>query len=192
MAKNLYKNSAPSKILRTLLIGGGILVLGTIAPAAGAGLIKSLISAYFKNKKFERNRFLRDLKSLQKRELVNYQEMDDGSVKIALSKKGKEIILRYQLDEIHLDKKKRWDRLWRMIVFDIPHDQKRARDALREKLVEWECYAIQKSVFITPYECEKEIDFICSVFGINRNNVLIFYVKNFEGEEKIKHYFSLF
>ena len=41
-----------------------------------------------------------------------------------------------------------------------------------------------------PYECEKEIDFIGSFYNI-RNHVLIFYINNFEGDEKLKSYFKI-
>ena len=75
-------------------------------------------------------------------------------------------------------------------MFDIPHDHKIARDAFRTKLEDLKFYSLQKSVFITPYPCEKEIEFIATVFDV-RKHVLILYVSRFEGEEKLKHHFGV-
>lgn len=84
-----------------------------------------------------------------------------------------------------------WDKKWRLVIFDIPTYQKNAREALRHKIKEMGFYPLQKSVFITPYPCEDEIDFISSVFEIDRNNVLILEVSKFEGEEKLRNYFKI-
>ncbi|MBI4034031.1 MAG: hypothetical protein HY378_00590 [Candidatus Brennerbacteria bacterium] len=99
-------------------------------------------------------------------------------------------MLTYDIDNIKL-KRQRWDGKWRLVTFDIPDSKKTAREALRRKLKELDFYPLQKSVFITPYRCEDEIDFICSVFDVNRNNVLILEVNKFEGAEKLKHHFKL-
>ena len=165
------------------------MVAATIAPAGGAQIARGLIKDYFRKKRFEREKFLRDLKNLQYRKLVDYQELPNGEIRITLTRLGKQRILEYNIDDIRLDKK-RWDGKWRMVMFDIPHRKKKGRDALRQKLRTLEFYPIQKSVFITPYECEKEIDFVGSFYNV-RNHILIFEIGNFEGEEKLKHYFKI-
>lgn len=186
----IRRNSISYKILKSALLGGGFLLIATIAPAGGAQIVKGLIKGYFRQKRFERERFLRDLRRLQVRDLIDYQELSDGKIKIILTKAGKKKILEYSIDDIQLDKSKKWDGQWRLIMFDIPHSKKKARDALRQKLKALNFYPIQKSVFITPYECEKEIDFICSFYN-TRQYVLFLTISRFEGEEKLKHYFRV-
>ena len=132
---------------------------------------------------------MQDLRRLQERQLIDYEELSDGNVKIVLTKKGEKVSLVFNLDDIQLNKKK-WDGIWRLVMFDIPHAKKKAREALRAKLKTLGFYPIQKSVFLVPYECEKEIDFICSIFEV-REHVLVLYVSGFEGEEKLKHHFKL-
>lgn len=165
-------------------------MLSSLSPMGGAQIVRSLVGEYFRKKRFERERFLRDLKRLQHRELVDYREYPDGKLRITLTKLGKRTTLYYNIDDMKLDTSKRWDGKWRMVIFDVPHYQKNARDAFRRKLAMLRLYPIQKSVFITPYECGKEIDFICSIFNI-RQYILIFTINRFEGEEKIKHYFGI-
>ncbi len=186
----LRKDSKPYKILKCLLLCGGFLLLSSISPKGGSEIITGIIKNYFYKKRFEREKFLRDLKSLQVRELVNYKESPNGEIELILTTKGKNKILTYNIDDIKLNTKKRWDGQWRMVMFDIPHNKKKARDAFRQKLTTLGFYPIQKSVFITPHECENEIDFICSIFDI-RKHILIFYIKNFEGAEKLRHHFGV-
>mgnify|MGYP001585405636 CR=1 FL=1 len=64
-------------------------------------------------------------------------------------------------------KNKKQDGYQRIIVFDIPERQRRARDAIRLKLKEFECIQLQRSVYITPYVCEKEIRAIATLLKID-------------------------
>jgi DNA-binding transcriptional regulator PaaX len=186
----IKRNSKPYKILKNIAIAGGFLVLSSIAPAAGAKILTGILGDYFRKNRFEREKFLRDLKRLQHRELINFYESENGGVTLKLTKLGREIVLSYKLDEIKLNKNRKWDGVWRLIMFDIPHEKKAARDAFRQKILSMGFYPIQKSAFLIPYECENEIDFIASIFNI-RNYILIFNVKNFEGETKLRNHFRL-
>ena len=190
MAGLIRRNSRPHKILRTILMAGGILALSMMAPKGAAQAVTGIIREYFYKKRLMKEKFLRDLKNLQNRELIEYRELDNGEVKIILTNQGKKLMLQYNLDEIKLKKNKKWDGYWKMVIFDIPNSKKSARDAFRKKLSQLGLYSIQESVFITPFECGKEIEFICSIFDI-RQHILIFYIKHFEGEEKFRHHFKV-
>lgn len=60
----------------------------------------------------------------------------------------------------------RWDGTWFMVAFDIPVELLRARDALRHALKRLGFVEFQKSVYVYPFGCESEIDFIIDHFGI--------------------------
>ncbi len=193
MIKNsprIKRNSRSYKILKTLAIGSGILVLSTISPASGAKLVKGIIAAYIRKKKFEKNRLLRDLKNLQERKLLEYRELQNGEVEMKITRQGQKVLLKYRIDEIKLKKPATWDKKWRLVMFDIPHEKRQARDAFRRKLKDLQFHQLQKSVFITPDPCEDEIDFIAEIFDI-RKYILILYVNNFEGEGKLQHHFKI-
>lgn len=186
----LQRNSRPYRILKHLALGVGFLIISTVSPLSGALAVRGLLKEYFRKKRFERYRFLNDLKNLQKRELIDYQDLGDGNVKIIITKGGQQRMLVYSIDEIKIKKTKRWDRKWHLVTFDIPHGYKKARDAFRTKLKNLEFYPLQKSVYLTPYPCEDELEFLTSVFDI-RKYVLILHVNHFEGEEKLKHHFKI-
>ncbi len=186
----IKRNYNSYNILKNVMLAGGFLVLSAVAPLSGAIFVKEMIRGYFRKKDFERKTFLRDLKRLQTRKLLDFQELPDGSLRIVLSKAGKKKALAYKLDEIKLDKKRWWDGKWRLVIFDIPNAKKRLYKVLHLKLRELEFYAIQKSVFIVPYKCEDEIDFIATLLGV-REHVLILNVASFEGDEKLRYYFRV-
>jgi DNA-binding transcriptional regulator PaaX len=86
--------------------------------------------------------------------------------KINFSEKGKNHWLRYQFRSIKLKKPKRWDKKWRMVLFDIPETHKKIRDSLRKKLKNLGFLEFQKSVFIYPFPCRDEINFIINFYNI--------------------------
>ena len=95
--------------------------------------------------------------------LVNYKEHPDGMIEMVLSEKGKHKTLRFDFDNLTIPQPKKWDKKWRLVCFDIPEKKRNLRDALRDKLryvgfIEW-----QKSLFVYPYLCKNEIDFIIEV-----------------------------
>ena len=113
----------------------------------------------------ERN--LRDaIRRLYKSKLIDYKDNKDKTVTIVLNEKGRERILKYNLDKIRIKKPSKWDNLWRLVIFDIPEDKKSGRTALVAKLKELGFYPMQKSVYIHPYECKDEIDFVAEIFGL--------------------------
>jgi len=69
---------------------------------------------------------------------------------IRLSVKGREKIQR-DFPISHWQKQ-RWDKKWRIVIFDIEEKQKRTREALRYKLRELGFGMIQESVWISPYD----------------------------------------
>src|SRR3989344_1042776 len=183
------KNSNPYKLLKILAITGAV-VISLSSPFGGTKLVKERIKHYIRKRRFERKRFLQDLKRLQRRELIKYKELPDGKVEMTITKNGTEKLLSYDLDNLQLKKPEKWDGLWRLVMFDIPHYHKKARDAFRQKLKDMRFYPLQKSVFLTPYPCEDEIDFLGTIFNV-RNCVLILDVKTFEGEGKLRHFFNI-
>ena len=113
-----------------------------------------------------------------------------GTVALTLTADGKERILNYNLDTLEIKKQDKWDGLWRIVIFDIPESKKRARDALSLKLKNMGTLAIQKSVFVCPYECKDEIDFVVEFFSL-KPFVRFLIVKDVDIELDLKKRFNL-
>lgn len=166
-----------------------------------AGIVLGLTSrpdAYFRvlkqtAKEWRRidSRALHDaIKRLYRSQLVDYQKNTDGSISLLLSHDGEKRALRYRLDTITIQKPPRWDGNWRIVLFDIPEQLKQGRDALSQKLKRLGFRPMQKSVFVFPYECKDEVDFIVEMFGL-RPYVRYLVVKEMDAALDFKNQFHL-
>lgn len=89
-----------------------------------------------------------------------------------------------------LAKPKRWDRRWRMIVFDIPEQRKSMRDRLRETVQSFGFLRLQDSVWIYPYDCEELIVLIKADLRIGKE-VLYAIIEKVENDGWIRKHFGL-
>lgn len=111
-------------------------------------------------------RLKRALQQLARRGLVRLRHLPNSETAIELTKKGKTEVLKYRIENIEIDLSQPWDGRWRVVIFDIPEHKKEARDALRRQLDRLGFWQLQKSVFVLPYPCEKEIEFLRQFFEI--------------------------
>lgn len=65
--------------------------------------------------------------------------------------------IKYALNNYRIKKPRKWDKKWRVIIFDIPEDKKNIRNVIRLKLKNCGFYQLQKSVWIHPFECKELI-----------------------------------
>lgn len=107
----------------------------------------------------------------KKQKIVSFIENTDGTVTLILTSKGRIKKLRYDLDELDVIAPEKWDGQWRLLMYDIP--KKKAREAFREKLKQLGFVRFQKSVWVHPYPCENEIDFVVAVFEIQKYVTLL-------------------
>ncbi len=131
--------------------------------------------------------------NLKRRKLIKVISEKGDYIKVELTNKGAKRVKEFTFETLKIKKPKKWDRKWRVVIFDIPIQPKRlnyARAALREKIKELGFYKLQKSVWIHPYPCEDEILLVGEIFGVTRC-VEILTVEKLLHEEKVKNYFNL-
>jgi DNA-binding transcriptional regulator PaaX len=158
------KGELVKKILLALGMTAGIGVVMVVPPL---GLtLKAIIEAVEeRGSKLSRKQTKETLTKLQRQGVLAIKEKGDEFM-MTFTEKGKKMVARYQFDQMAISKPKRWDGRWRVVVFDIPEKKRLARDVLRDKLRDLGFYQLQKSVFIHPFECEREIQLIAKVFEI--------------------------
>jgi len=118
-------------------------------------------------KRIDRKKLKNEIRQLYYSKLIQRKENPDGSTTIFLTEKGKIRALNYHFDKMKI-KKGAWDKKWRVVVFDIPEKLKQARNALRDKIKKLGFYELQKSVWVYPFECENEIEFVIEFFNIRK------------------------
>lgn len=134
-----------------------------------------------------------EMRNLSRTKLIRkIAKTKEGNYKIELTEKGRLKALEYYFLKQLKIKDKTWDGKWRMLIFDVPEELRNGRNALRWKIKKLGFYELQKSVFVIPYECKKEIDFIVNFFGMRP--YVHYGVLEIAGEEinaKIKKHFGL-
>ncbi len=100
--------------------------------------------------------------------LISEKQNKGDAITMILTDKGKEKALTYNLDEIVIKKPKHWDGKWRIVLFDIPEKRRKIRDAFRHHLNQLEFYEFQKSVFVHPFDCQNEIDYLIEFYNARR------------------------
>ena len=116
--------------------------------------------------KLDRKQLYANLERLKLQGLINLIQKRGGNEEVRLTNKGRARALEYHLENLKVDTKGKWDKKWRMVLFDIPESKKKIRDSLRRKLKQLGFLEFQKSVFVFPYPCEDEINFIINFFNI--------------------------
>ena len=104
---------------------------------------------------------------------------------------GKKRAGKYQIDDLEIAKPKKWDKKWRLVIFDIPHLQRTERNAFRSKLKELGFCQLQKSVWIHAFDCKEEIKLLREFFGLSRKQVQILLVERIEDDASLGKFFNL-
>lgn len=175
------------ELAKNILLGlaaGGLIVTVCVLPG-----MAHVLELFKPKDNRERYRIKQSLHGLQKRKFVRVYSKDGKEV-FELTEKGKTRVFKYKIDDMQLKRPKKWDGLWRVVSFDIPEKKKRARDTFNFKLKDLNFYPLQKSIFVTPYECKDEIDFISHYYFVEKD-VLYFKAKEISSEETVKKYFHL-
>jgi len=182
-----FSATAGKFLLMTLALGG-IVFAGAVLP----GILRATRgSRHFG--KYDKKQMKRAVDNLKRRKLIEIISEKDGRIRISLTNKGAKRVREFTFKNLAIQKPQKWDRKWRVIIFDIPTQPKRlnsARAALREKIKELGFYKLQKSVWIHPYPCEDEILLIGEIFEVI-SCLEILTVEKLLHETKVKNFFNL-
>jgi DNA-binding transcriptional regulator PaaX len=174
-----------TKCVLTAIGIAGLITIVAIAPNS----LQMLQLFGLGRKKYKPRSVYSTLKRLEREKIIEIHERGDRAI-MTITEKGKKRLLKYNIDDIEIKIPKKWDGKWRIVSFDIPEKQKKAREALRHKLKELDFLPLQKSLFIFPYPCKNEIDFVTRIFQVE-SYVIFLETKIIDGEYKPKKYFGL-
>ena len=180
-----WRSPRKQKIL--LLLEAGITLSMTRSVGRQSFIIRSMAREW---KKINRQYLYRVLNEFKYNRLVEYREHSDGSIKIVLTELGRRRVIQANIDTLAIPKPTHWDGRWQLVFFDVPEKKRRGRDALRLKLRELGFYEWQKSVFVHPYPCRDQIDFIVEFFEL-RSFVRYGELSNPTNEAELKLHFQL-
>src|SRR3989338_163849 len=135
--------------------------------------------------KRQRETILRSRDRLVRRGLLKYQDKN-----LYLTTKGERVLRILRLRDSALQKPKRWDKKWRVLIFDIPEKRKKLREQIRRTLASIGFMRLQDSVWLYPYDCEDFITLLKADLKTG-NAILYMVVEKIENDGKIKEFFGL-
>ncbi|MEK7576698.1 MAG: hypothetical protein AAB482_03300 [Patescibacteria group bacterium] len=170
-----------------LLLATGVILGLTHSPDKYSRTLKNAKKAW---KTINDRALHRTIRQLYRAKLLDAKDNPDGSVTMILTDNGKTRAMTYQIDEMQISKMNKWDHKWRVVLFDIPERQKKARNALSNALKKLGFCQFQKSVWIYPFECKNEVDFIIELFSL-RPYVRFLLADHIDNELDLKKHFKL-
>ncbi|MBC7836476.1 hypothetical protein H7X87_01715 [Acetobacteraceae bacterium] len=181
MAKNSHTRHNLEKIILQSVATAGLLSIAVLAPNALGAMIKLGMIPKARQKEFIANSRTR----LVQKGLLEYK---NGFLCLTSAGEGK--IRRLQLADYKLKKPKRWDKKWRVLIFDIPEHRKSTRNRVRATLVALGFRRLQDSVWIYPYDCEDLVTLLKVEFRIGKD-MLYMVVEFLEYDAKLRSHFQL-
>ncbi|HEY4523473.1 MAG TPA: hypothetical protein VJK04_01195 [Candidatus Paceibacterota bacterium] len=158
-AKRIKLGPIQQKII--LLLQGGLALGLSYSPRRQFRIVRGIGREW---KQINQRALSQGVLKLYQSKLVEEKHFSDGSIRIVLNENGIRRALSYKLDEIQIAMPTRWDHKWRMVLFDVPESRKDLRDTFRQHLKRLHFYEFQKSVFIYPFRCSDEINFIIEFY----------------------------
>lgn len=189
-----YKKWTPPEplsitILKLAAFGVALTAASILSPNFLLNAIKTYLKYKYDEAKYydylNKQRIRNSLRYLKRKHFIAFP----GKGKFAITRKGVGRLARVNVDQITI-KRVPWDGRWRLLIFDIPEEKEPIREYFRRRLKGIGFYHFQRSVFIIPYPCEKEIDAICEELQIE-SDVHLITTDRFEGDEDLKKFFQL-
>src|SRR3989344_3405367 len=115
----------------------------------------------------------------------------DGKKRMEITEAGRRAVA-LESEKVALAAKrgKRWDKRWRLVMFDIPQYRRRDRDHLREAMRACGFLRLQDSVWVFPYDCEEFVMLLKADMRIGKD-VLYAIVESIENDGWIKKHFGI-
>ena len=172
--------------LQNLILGtvgvAGIIAVGLVAPNVLRAMKKL---GLFPHERQEES-ILASKNRLIKKGLLEYNKRDE----LRITTKGKKVLAIKSFLNKKKEKKPKWDKKWRILIFDIPEGQKSDRDSLRHTLNTIGFMRLQDSVWVYPYNCEDLVTLLKMDLEIGEN-LLYMIVEAIENDTPIRKYFGL-
>lgn len=142
---------------------------------------------YLEKRSEDRSQILTKIKYLKSRKYIR-SFVEGKEQYLELTAQGKTLAKHILLDELTITRPKLWDKNWRVIIFDIPETMRHERDIFRDRIKRLDFVQIQKSVYVYPFECAKEVKLLSETLRISKY-VTIMISQIIQGEDHILRFF---
>ena len=122
--------------------------------------------------------------------LVAARSLRWSDSKITLTEKGEHQLRLLLAREAIAERPKRWDKKWRILIFDIPERRRSMRIRLRIVLAEIGFVRLQDSVWAYPYDCEDLVMLLKAEYRVG-DDVRYIIADSIERDAQLRRHFGL-
>src|SRR3990167_6065326 len=178
--KRTRKKNLQKIILKTVTTAG-ILGIGLLAPNVIGAMGKLGLLPNRRQKEYVSS----SASKMVKKGLLKY----NGKF-YELTPLGQERMRRWAFADFKLNRPKRWDGKWRVIIFDIPEKKKSVREYVRTLFTQAGLRWLQDSVWVYPYDCEDILTLLKTDLGVGKD-ILYLIVEEMESDKYLREEFGL-
>ncbi|MBU1179123.1 hypothetical protein KKB69_02200 [Patescibacteria group bacterium] len=184
-----YFKKPKSEIVKDVM--NCLLVSGTIIIAAQSPyFVRSLLKSFKDWDKYPKKKVSDTFSNLRKQGFIEI-ERKNKQIYIKLTEEGRKRAGMYQIGHLEIKKPKKWDRKWRLVIFDIAQLKKTYREAFRGKIKELGFCCLQKSVWAHPFECRAEIELLRDFFGLSQDELRLIVAVELGDDSNLRALFGL-
>lgn len=174
-----------SKAILILLFAGAVVV----APGGVAGTLIVLNKIFDPEKSgYDKQKLKRSIQYLKSRRLIDIQTQYGKDV-YKLTKLGRRRAKKLA-KSFAIKVPEKWDKKWRVVIFDIPVKKKVQADMFRKSLKDLGLANVQKSIWAHPYGCREQVYFLAGRLGIN-SSVRYIVAEEITGEKDLRKRFEV-
>lgn len=148
-----------------LLLLGGLTIGLSGSPRTAFKVIRAVHAEW---KEIDHKGLRQSIKTLHNSGFVVTRTRRDGTTSLILSNEGRRLAVAHTIDRLAIKRLSKWDKHWRIVMFDIPEDLRRVRNSFRFQMKRLGFLELQKSVFVHPYPCGKEIEYLSDFYRVRK------------------------
>ncbi len=182
--RDIYRTKIHSAIIKAIAISG-VIAVGVVAP----NILGALGKAGFINPHQKKQNIKKSLSRLMQHGYVELKS-ENGQKRVRLTQKGERYAGLLGEGKLAPKKPKRWDKKWRVLIFDIPEKRRKVRTQVRTTLLILGFCRLQDSVWVYPYDCEDIITLLKADFHIGKD-LLYIVADTIEYDLPLREHFNL-
>ncbi|KKW10829.1 MAG: Transcriptional regulator, PaaX family protein [Parcubacteria group bacterium GW2011_GWA2_49_9] len=186
------KSIEVTKLILQSIFVAGVIIIAASSPSFVGQVLPRILNSSSKDWYYNKNRkkYSTSFYGLRSKgfDICKYR---NKQLHITLSRKGRKLAEKYSINDLKIKQPEKWDGYWRVLIFDVKEKQKLKREALRGKFKDLGFYQLQKSVWVYPYECQREVNVLRGFFILSEDELNIITATKIENDYRVRHYFKL-
>lgn len=133
----------------------------------------------------------RAIQRAERRGFITVRDVEKEPASVQLTERGRALLAQRLLEGCAVDRPRRWDGRWRVLVFDVPEKKRRERDVLRAMLRRLGFRYLQRSVWVYPFDCIEIVHLLRAAHRLSHITVRSITALEIEDDRLLRRHFHL-